>query len=286
MDTLNLAPPTVPSAGAQYFAHATPQAAPPAVGAGAFIEQVVQGLRWTCDREIAALLAQVPALAWAEPHRQGWQRVKHNARREVWHANLQGRAYFLKYQFQDRGWRRLRILFRAPPCRAEWEGGLFARRCGISAVRPLAFTEQLRRGGRRCALLVTEAVEPAQPLNEFWLQLSSDADSTRRRGDTAQLIELLAELIAHSHQAGFEHLDMHAANILVQPLGARRYRTVFVDLQSARRDQPLRARAVVRSSISGSAATARWRTGCGFYGRTCAGGTNSRRSSSTPVLSS
>lgn len=205
------------------------------------------GWVWTYCHEAAELLARVPASAWADPARQGWQRIKHNARREVWRATLQGVPYYLKYHSCDRGWRRLRRLFRDGPCRAEWEGGLFARRAGIPAVRPLAYTLDVRRGGRRGALLISEAIEPAQPLNEFWLQVQSDEDQARRRRDSAQLIELLAAMIARAHQAGFEHLDMHAANILVQPLGARQYRTVFVDLQSARRGTPLSDHAVVRN---------------------------------------
>jgi tRNA A-37 threonylcarbamoyl transferase component Bud32 len=96
-------------------------------------------------------------------------------------------------------------------------------------------------------LLVAQAIEPAQPLSDFWLQLQSDEDVARRRRDVSQLTELLAEMIARAHQAGFEHLDMHAANILVQPLGPRRYRTVFVDLQVARRGVPLSDWAVVRN---------------------------------------
>jgi Ser/Thr protein kinase RdoA (MazF antagonist) len=114
-------------------------------------------------------------------------------------------------------------------------------------VRSLAYTLDVACGGRRCALLVSEAVEPALPLNEFWLQLQSDEDAARRRRDAAQLLELLAEMIARAHQAGFEHRDMHAANILVQPLATRHYRTVFVDLQSARRGTPLSDHAVVRN---------------------------------------
>ncbi len=205
------------------------------------------GLRWTCCAEGAELLARVPSTAWNDPAGQGWQRVKHNSRREVWRATIQGIPYYLKYHFHDQGIRRLRQLFRTPPCRAEWEAGLFAGRAGIPAVRPLAYTLDMRRDGRRCTLLVSEAVEPVQALNEFWLQLHTDNDAVRRRHDTAQLIELLAEMIARAHQAGFEHLDMHAANLLVQPLGPRQYRTVFVDLQSARRGRPLSDRAVVRN---------------------------------------
>jgi len=220
---------------------------PPSIRTPDGVSVVFSGHRWTCCDGVEALLSTVPERAWACPEGQGWERVKQNARREVWRAVIGGVPYYLKYYFQESWPRRLKHLFRTPACQAEWEGGRFARRAGIPAACPVACTGTVRRGRRRAALLVTEALEPAQPLNEFWLQLHSDPDVRRRRADTLQLMELLAEMIARAHQAGLEHLDMHAANILVQTVGPGRYRTVFVDLQSVRRDRPLSVRAVVRN---------------------------------------
>jgi len=193
------------------------------------------------------LLRTVPTGAWSDPAGQGWQRVKDNARREVWRAVLGGVPCYLKYFAHDSWLRRWRHLLRAPACRAEWEGGLYTFRAGVSAPSPVAYAVNVPRGRRRCDLLITQAIEPTQPLKEFWQQLAGDTDDGRRRSDQAQLIELLAELIARAHQAGFQHLDMHAANILVQPVAPRRYRAVFVDLQSARRGVPLSDAAVVRN---------------------------------------
>jgi hypothetical protein len=205
------------------------------------------GRAWTCRPDWLPALRGIPLAAWLNPAARGWERVKHNGRREVWRAVLHGRAHYLKYYFCDTWAGRLRRLLRPSSCRAEWEGGLYAARAGIPAVRPVAYTQNLRIAGRRCDLLVTEAIEPALPLAEFWLQLGSDGDVRRRRADAAALLASLAQMIARAHQAGFEHLDMHAANILVQTLGPRRYRTVFVDLHSARRGVPLGDGAVVRN---------------------------------------
>ncbi|MEW6249546.1 MAG: lipopolysaccharide kinase InaA family protein [Planctomycetota bacterium] len=207
----------------------------------------IAGLTWTCRPDAPPVLEAVPAHAWADPPRQGWTRVKQNSHREVWRATIQNRPLYLKYYFR-RGWlRRLTRLLRGPACRREWAGGVYAEHAGIAAARPLAYTLDLRRAGRYCSLLITEAIEPAQPLNEFWLQLEADDNALRRRHDEAALCEQVAELIARAHQAGFEHLDMHAANLLVQTVGPRQYRAAFVDLQSARRGVPLSPRAVVRN---------------------------------------
>lgn len=202
---------------------------------------------WTYRNGFDAVLRRVPSSAWQNPPEQGWQLVKRNARREVWRAQIGGASYYLKYYGGD-GWRTLiKGLFRDPACRAEWDGGVYALRANIAAVAPAGYTTGLIRAGKAYALLVTEAAEPAHALNDFWQQVQADGDDQRRRRDMAQLVELLGELIAHAHQAGFEHLDMHAANILVQPVAVGRYRTLFVDLQSARLGVPISDRAVVRN---------------------------------------
>lgn len=211
------------------------------------VAERVGALRWLVRRGGEGVLQAAGETPWGDPAAAGWLRVKENTRREVWRAEIAGRVYYAKYFFQDPALRRLRHLFVSPAYRAEWNGGLYALRYGISATRPVGFTADVRRSGRRCAVLVTEATEPAYPLSEFWQRLSTDPDVRRRRRDVAQLTESLAELIARAHQAGFEHLDMHAANILVQVVGPRLYRAVFVDLQSARLGAALSDRAVMRN---------------------------------------
>lgn len=208
---------------------------------------VIDGRGWVYRNGFDRVLASVPPQAWCAPGEQGWRLVKQNARRSVWRAVLVGAPYYLKY-YLCKGWTdAVRRMFRAPACLAEWNSGLFALRAGIPAVRPAGYTTSLLCEGKLCALLVTEALEPAYPLNEFWRMVESDPDRRRRREDKTQLFELLGEMIARAHQAGLEHLDMHAANILVQPVGPRRYRTAFVDLHSARLGVPISDRAVVRN---------------------------------------
>lgn len=205
------------------------------------------GLAWTYRNGFNGVLSLVPAQAWATPAKQGWSLVKANSAREVWRAALHGHTYFVKYYYRQ-GWQaHLKRWVRGPACLTEWRGGIFAIENGIAAVRPAGFVDGVHCGGRICSILVTEAIEPAYSLDQHWLMLQSDQNVVRRREDVGFLIERLAEMIAHAHQAGFEHLDMHPANILVQPQGARRYRTLFVDLQCARLGVPIDDRAVVRN---------------------------------------
>jgi len=229
-----------------------PGPAPPQAPRGApaqpVLRCVIDGLAWTFRAPAGGMLRSVPAGAWTDPAAQGWQRIKHNPRRTVWRAHISGAAYYLKYYF-ERGWRAaLRRAGRAPACQGEWESGVYALRAGIPAVRPVACAERLVGPGRcACSLLITEAVEPAYALHEFWTALCTDDDVLRRRRDATRLIDLLAEMIARSHQAGLEHRDMHAANILVHPRAPGQYETVFVDLQGARLGRPLGDHAVVRN---------------------------------------
>ena len=208
---------------------------------------VVDGLAWTCCPGQEEWLRAIPAAVWAAPEVHGLTRVKHNGARSVYRATFAGRTVFAKYFFHA-GWTDwFKGLLRVRACAAEWRGGLFALRQGIAAIRPIGFAAAVRVGGRRAAVLVTEAVEPAGPLNEYWRLLQTDIDDGRRRADVAQLTDVVAQLIARAHQAGFEHMDMHAENILVQRAGGRQVRAVFVDLQSARLDWPITDAAVLRN---------------------------------------
>jgi tRNA A-37 threonylcarbamoyl transferase component Bud32 len=210
-------------------------------------EQDFDGRRWTCRNGFERVLRRLPSSAWDDPTGQGWQCVKRNSSRSVWRAEIGDRAYYIKY-YESKGWlSQIKNHLRRPACIGEWDGGLFAIRSGIEVVQPAAFSIANGKDQQSASILVTEAAEPSWPVNAFWRLLATDDDLARQRQDRNQLVDRLAELIARAHQAGFEHLDMHAENILVQRTGPREFKAVFVDLHSARRDVPLSERAVVRN---------------------------------------
>ncbi|MBU0637913.1 MAG: hypothetical protein KKB50_03540 [Planctomycetes bacterium] len=246
MDTIHLTPATT-RVCAEFEAEAGTQASEPELPASASSQRgTFDGLEWTYRAGAERLLARLPSAAWAHPADQGWERIKHNATREVWRAPIGDATFYLKY-YAHRRKDVFKRVFRSPSCEAEWRSVMYALRAGLPAAQPTAYTNGIRRQRRRFSLLVTAAVEPAYPLNDYWLALHSDEDPQRQRTDIDQLSDRLAEMIARAHQSGFEHLDMHAANILVQPISAGRYRTVFVDLHSARLGVPIRGGAVVRN---------------------------------------
>jgi len=210
------------------------------------LDREYDGLEWTHLPPFEEVLRETSAAAWRDPLKQDWKRIKHNPVRSVWRAEIGHAAYYLKYYVHD-DWRgRLKRLWRGPTSEIEFKGGLYALRTGVATVRPVGHCRAIRHAGRMCSLLVTRAIEPAYPLDEYWELLRADEDGDRSRRDRLNLIDLLAAMIARAHQAGFEHRDMHAANILVRPLGRGRYETALVDLQTLRFGKPLSDPAVVR----------------------------------------
>jgi len=250
MDTLRppIARPTALDVGSSLTRPALREPAPPrpaALGSGEF-----DGLIWSYRGAFKSILERRPAAFWSDGNRSGWEEVKRNASRVVFRAVLDGQLYYLKYFFSD-GWaQRIKRALGRRPCESEWNNSLYAQEAGIPAARVAGLTSSVRFGGRSCSLLVTEAVTPAYPLNEFWQTIQTGADARRRRADVMRLTELLAEFLAHAHQAGFAHLDLHPANILIQPTAPGAYRAVFVDLQSVRTGAPLSDAAVTRNLAS------------------------------------
>jgi hypothetical protein len=214
---------------------------------------VINNVAWTLRDGFEGVLARIPSSAWSDPHGQpGWTCIKHNDRREVWRIRLGSDVHFLKCYTRSGLGNRIKTWIRGSAARAEWESGLYAQRAGIPAARPIAFTDRLRFGGRTCSVLISRAIERSRSLDDSWSEVTRKATPRDRRDVAGRLAEVLADTIARAHQAGFEHLDMHAANILVRqtgglPHGPAGFEAAFVDLHSARLGSPVNAAAVVRN---------------------------------------
>jgi len=153
--------------------------------------------------------------------------VKRNSHRDVWRVSCGERSYFAKLYHPNDALARLKLLFRGPAAVREWDVGQYAAAHSIATVVPVATALKGYRGMGGSSLLITEAVENVEPLNDYWLRICED----RHRANL--LSESLARLIARAHQCGFQHDDMHPGNILVRETG-RRGEVLFVDLHSVR----------------------------------------------------
>lgn len=208
------------------------------------LDTTIDGIAWTATPEFATQLEYVTGRSWQAPDAAGWDCVKSNADRSVFRMQIANSGYFIKY-YRERGTRMLlRRILRGGIAGREWACGRYAARYDLPAVRPVGFADDVTWAGERCSVLVLEEFERSRPLSRYWLQLLSDADVF---AEQSALLERLAELIAHAHQAGFEHRDLHPSNILVQVSGAAPPRVVLADLYNARCGRPLGLRAVARN---------------------------------------
>lgn len=153
--------------------------------------------------------------------------IKRNGQRDVWQVKTAGRSYFAKIYHPVGAPARMKLLFRGPIANQEWAVGLYAAAHGVSAVAPVAIAWQQGRRMDGVSLLVTEAVDAALPLSDFWRTIRDD------RHQANLLVDSLARLIARAHQCGFQHGDMHPGNILVRRVD-QRCEAFFVDLHRVR----------------------------------------------------
>lgn len=237
----------------------------PPISTGAAAEEVSQcaGYRWRHVREAEGLLADGlgdPALLMRCP---GAVCVKQHGRRQVWRVSRSEGTYFVKVYAPPLWRERLKWLLRRPPWEQEWHVSRYAEAQGIPAVRVLGYAVPATGVSGPAAVLVSEAVPGARPLDECWKELAglAGADGRRRR---LALIDALACAIARAHQRGFEHRDLHARNVLVaagakadrgcgDPAGPAEmeagpaWRIVLVDLHAVRCGRPVSLGAVVRN---------------------------------------
>lgn len=171
--------------------------------------------------------------------------VKSNDGRQVWRIQLEDALVFVKLYLPPRGWVRLRHWLIASDAERERRVAEYACRHGINTVRPIASADATEPGNAPSGLLVTEGIPGAVPLNEFWSRLDLGARTTRAAKNT--VIGRVARLIAHAHQCGFEHTDLHAGNVLLSGTESDACQAHFVDLHNIRIGRPVSDVAVIRN---------------------------------------
>ncbi|MCE5278022.1 MAG: lipopolysaccharide kinase InaA family protein [Planctomycetaceae bacterium] len=168
-----------------------------------------------------------------DPAVAGWQLVKRNASRSVWHGSVGGQRVYLK-QFHARslGSRLVRGLG-VSRARREMHFSAALQRAGVEAVSVLAWT---CGGGREW--MVSRAVEPACGADAWHEALAGDRSPAARRR-VEQASAALARMLARMHAAGIFHQDLHCGNILVQDAGGS-VELVLMDLHRVAQGRPTR----------------------------------------------
>lgn len=138
--------------------------------------------------------------------------VKHGAQRTVYRVDLAQGSVFVKHHrcsaLLAAGQQRLR----GTASRREWTRARELSRRAIPTARPIAYGERQRSGMVSDHYFVTEAVQDAWPLDQFIDRILPEQPVGRRR----KLILTLARFAAALHQAGVDHDDFHAGNVLIQ----------------------------------------------------------------------
>lgn len=173
------------------------------------------------------------------------ERIKVNDGREVWRVRVGAQLLFAKVARPPRKWARLRRLVFGCDAAREWRIAEYASRHGIRTVSPVAFAEAPIDGRSPISILITEGLPAAVPLNEFWAGLN--ASNQAGRETRARLIDSVASLIAQAHQCGFEHLDLHAGNVLIDVRRGGDLRPLFVDLHNVRTGAAVDEQTVARN---------------------------------------
>ena len=171
-------------------------------------------------------------------------RVKANDGRQVWRLSVDGPVVFAKLYMPSQGWPRLRRVVLGSEGLRERRIADYAAGHGIDTVQPIGWSDAPVEKGRPISILLTEGLPAARPLNELWLESASGPGSRRRRN---LIIDRVARLIAHAHQNGFEHTDLHAGNVLLEPQPMQDYRCLFVDLHNIRIGRPVSDRGAARN---------------------------------------
>lgn len=171
--------------------------------------------------------------------------VKLNDGRQVWRIQLGNDTVYAKLYQPPQGWSVLRRWLVGSDSARELRVAEYARLLQIRTVQPVASADASRVGSGPVSILLTLGLPDAVPLNEVWQQL--DPKNPRTRNAKNLIVDQVARLIAHAHQNGFEHTDLHAGNILLDDCRRGDYQALFVDLHNIRVGRPVSDRAVIRN---------------------------------------
>lgn len=195
--------------------------------AGGVTWHVRPGWEWLVYGQSAPNWLHLVAEPQAEP-------VKRNVAREVWRVTSQGQVFFAKLYREAGLIGKVRALFRGHGSELEWQAGDYARRFGIDTVEPVAYGLVGRLGWAGPSILITRALPEAISLYEYWVAHVLEAGPRGRYRNACAVIESAAGTLAHAHQYGFHHRDLHAANLLAAGGPDHPPRVVFVDLHNVR----------------------------------------------------
>lgn len=208
------------------------------------MEVLTGGVHWHVLPGCEALFFDEQGLRLQEWLQHGQaQVVKHGPHRTVYRLHLSDKSFYLKHYRLSDTRSRLRQLVRDAKARIEFDRARAVALRHIPTIVPVALGICQANGSVGESFLITQALEGAQPLNDFLEeQLSTNRGSANARV-RQRLAIALGEFVALLHEAGIEHEDLHAANVLVKLGEDSRPCLYLIDLHAVRLAHPLSRRA-------------------------------------------
>ena len=154
--------------------------------------------------------------------------VKGNRRRKIWRVRLEGLNVYVKRYESGGIVGSVKRIFRSSPAAVEFRNNQLARAAEVNCPEPLAFAQKGWRGAGGASMLITAAVEAAEPLDDYLQDNPLDDE----------LVRLLAELMGRSHGAGLMHPDPHLGNFLILVGADNQRKLILTDLQKLHRIRP------------------------------------------------
>jgi Lipopolysaccharide kinase (Kdo/WaaP) family len=196
-----------------------------------------------CAELQAALLADegLPVAAWLAEG--SLSIVKTGPHRTVYRLNLaEGEFYVKHFRVPD-----LKALVRnailGSPAEREWNAAFEVAALGLPTFEPAGLGIFRSKGIARDGYLVSRAISDAIPLDQFLLTEFQAFSGPRQAQVRQQLAAELGRIAATLHQNRIEHVDLHAANLLVRMNGPAQPSVSLIDLHSVRFRRIMTARA-------------------------------------------
>ncbi len=172
--------------------------------------------------------------------RKGGQTIKDS--RVRWAAIFSGPdglALFVK-KFKVKDWKeRFKYLIWPSKAKKEWEFSLAFRTKGVWVPGPIGLMERRRWGFLEESLYVSEAIEGAQPLMDFFKERFGEGD-LKGEGEKRRIVRLLGDTVRRIHEGGLFHADLHTGNFLIRKSGEGAL--YLIDLHRARMRKTLSQR--------------------------------------------
>lgn len=151
-------------------------------------------------------------------------------------------VFYKQYEYRPASWK---FIGRASKARREFQNYAAFAKLGIACAEPIACGEERDEIGRlRRAFIITREIPNAKTLVEFFQSDCRDRKKMEVRKLRKQLIEQLAGIARHLHNANFFHHDFVWRNILVTSSPATGAKLWLIDCPRGKFDSwsPLRQR--------------------------------------------